>query len=128
MTDPSDAMPLARLLGVRIEEADDRRVVGTLTVRPELCTTGDQIHGGTLMAFADCLGAIGAFLALPSGAAGTTTIESKTNFTGRAPAGAELTGTCTPVSVGKRLSIWQTRITRDDERLVALVTQTQLVL
>ena len=80
------------------------------------------------MAFADSLGAIGGFLNLPEGASGTTTIESKTNFLGRAAAGAKLTGTTTPVSIGKRLSVWQTEISSEDGRSVALVTQTQLVL
>lgn len=123
-----DAMPLATLLGIAISDAKPDQVTGTLTVRPDICTAGNIIHGGSLMAFADSLGAIGAYLNLPEGAEGTTTIESKTNFIGRAEVGAVLTGTSTPVSVGKRLSVWQTRITSEDDKLIALITQTQLVL
>ncbi|MEM9124093.1 MAG: PaaI family thioesterase, partial [Pseudomonadota bacterium] len=89
---------------------------------------GDLMHGGALMAVADTLGAIGAFLTLPEGAGGTTTIESKTNFLGAARVGMTITATATPVHVGKRTSVWQTRIEREDGRPVALVTQTQLVL
>ena len=80
------------------------------------------------MAFADALGALGAFVNLPDGAAGTTTIESKTNFLGAAKQGETVTGEATPVQIGRRLSVWQTRITRPDGKAVALVTQTQMVL
>ena len=119
--------PLARLLGVKILEADKIRVVGRLEVRPEICTSGRILHGGAIMAFADTLGATGASLNLPSGT-GTTTIESKTNFISAAPEGSVVRGESTPVHVGRRSSVWQTRITREDGKLVALVTQTQLVL
>lgn len=128
MSNLADAMPLATLLGIEASEAKPDLVTGTLTVRPDLCTAGHAVHGGALMAFADSLAAIGAYLNLPEGAEGTTTIESKTNFIGRAEVEAVLTGTSTPVSVGKRLSVWQTRITSEDDKLIALITQTQLVL
>jgi uncharacterized protein (TIGR00369 family) len=120
-------MPLARLMGVTVDEAAPERVVARLTVRPELCTAGEILHGGALMAFADTCGAIGASLNLPDGA-NTTTIESKTNFLGRAPVGMEVTATTTPIHVGRRSSVWQTRITDPSGKLLALVTQTQLVL
>ena len=128
MSSPIDAMPLAKLLGIELVEFGPDKIVGEMTVREELCTAGNSVHGGALMAFADSLGAIGGFLNVPEGANGTTTIESKTNFLGRAEAGTKLTGTTTPVSIGKRLSVWQTEICGEDGRPVALVTQTQLVL
>ena len=121
-------MPLAATLGVTIHEGSKERVAGKLPVRPDICTAGNIVHGGAIMAFADCLGAVGAFLTLPEGASGTTTIESKTNFLGAAPEGDTVTGVATPVSIGRRLSVWQTEITRSDGKKVALVTQTQLVL
>lgn len=125
---PANAMPFSRLMGVEVTSAEKDRIVGTLNVRPDLCTSGKIMHGGAIMAFADALGAIGAFMNLPEGANGTTTIESKTNFLGAAPEGDTVTGETTPVQRGKRLSVWQTRITRSDGRLVALVTQSQMVL
>ena len=79
------------------------------------------------MAFADTLGGVGTMLNLPEGA-GTTTIESKTNFIAAAPAGARITAEATPLHRGRRTMVWQTRITTAEGRLVALVTQTQLVL
>lgn len=121
-------MPLAGTLGVTIDEGSRDRVVGRLPVRPEICTAGNIVHGGAIMAFADCLGAVGAFLTLPDGASGTTTIESKTNFLGGGPVGSLLVGEATPVKIGKRLSVWQTRIRTDNGADIALVTQTQLVL
>jgi 1,4-dihydroxy-2-naphthoyl-CoA hydrolase len=128
MTNPADSMPFSKLMGVNVTSAAKDRIVGELTVRPDLCTSGGILHGGAIMAFADALGAVGAFMNLPEGAKGTTTIESKTNFLGAAPEGQIVTAETTPVQIGKRLSVWQTRIVRADGKAVALVTQTQLVL
>ncbi len=125
MSDLAGAMPFASLLGVKTTEAKSERVVGTMTVRDDLCTAGENVHGGALVAFADSLGAIGAYRNLPEGAEGTTTIESKTNFLAGAKAGERLEGVATPVSLGRRLSVWETRISREGGRLVALVVQTQ---
>ncbi|MFO1240362.1 MAG: PaaI family thioesterase [Sphingomonadaceae bacterium] len=124
----ADTMPFSKLMGVQIIQADKSRIEGELTVRSDLCTAGGILHGGAIMAFADALGAIGAFLNLPEGAKGTTTIESKTNFLAAAPQGEKVTAIATPVSIGRRLSVWQTHITRSDGKAVALVTQTQMVL
>jgi 1,4-dihydroxy-2-naphthoyl-CoA hydrolase len=115
-------------MGVSVTETAKDRIVGELLVRADLCTSGSILHGGAIMAFADALGAIGAFMNLPDGAGGTTTIESKTNFLGAAREGDTVRGETTPVQVGERLSVWQTRITRGDGKAVALVTQTQMVL
>jgi 1,4-dihydroxy-2-naphthoyl-CoA hydrolase len=84
------------------------------------------LHGGAIMAFADNLGAAGTILNLPEGA-WTTTIESKTNFIGSAPLGSRVIGEVTPIHRGRTTLVWQTRVTRAAVRLVALVTQTQLV-
>lgn len=128
MSNPADAMPFSKLMGVVILEASAERVVGELLVRDDLCTTGGILHGGAIMAFADALGALGAFLALPPGAAGTTTLESKTNFLGAAKAGVTVRGVATPAHVGGTTSVWQTAIATADGKPIALVTQTQLVL
>lgn len=120
-------LPFAKLLGVEVVSASPERIVGELTVRDDLCTRPAVLHGGAIMAFGDTLGAIGTVINLPEGA-GTTTIESKTNFVAPAPAGTRVIGEATPVHRGKRTMIWQTRITTPEGRLVALVTQTQLVL
>lgn len=124
----ADIIPFAKTMGVEIIEASAERVVGKLLVRPDLCTTGGTLHGGAVMALADSLGAIGAYLALPQGAAATTTLESKTNFLGAAKGGTTVTAESTPVHRGKRTSVWQTKITSEDGKAVALVIQTQLVL
>jgi uncharacterized protein (TIGR00369 family) len=120
-------LPFAALLGIEFKSATTERVVAELEVRDELCTRPAVLHGGAIMAFADTLGATGTILNLPPGA-GTTTIESKTNFVAPAPVGTRVVGEATPVHRGRRTMIWQTRITTPEGRLVALVTQTQLVL
>jgi len=119
--------PFPSLMGVEILQAAKDGVKARLTVRPDLCTSGHILHGGAIMAFADTLGATGAALNLAEGA-GTTTIESKTNFIGAAKEGTTVIAESSPVHIGRRSSVWQTRITREDGKLVAIVTQTQLVL
>ena len=121
------AMPFAELMGVEIVEREKARVVGRLTVREDLCTAGGILHGGAYMAFADTLGAIGGFLNLPEGAR-TTTLESKTNFLGSAKVGQTVIGEATPLHIGRRSSVWQTRVTSEDGRLLALVIQTQMTI
>ena len=128
MSNPAEMMPFAKTMGVQVSEASAERVVGTLLVRDDLCTAGGILHGGAIMAFADALGAIGGFLSLPEGATGTTTLESKTNFLGSAKASVTVRGETTPVHRGKRTSVWQTKITTDDGKSVALVLQTQMTL
>jgi len=121
-------MPFAEYLGIELVEAGKEKIVATLLVRPELCTTGGILHGGAMMAVADSIGAIGAYLNLGEAAKGTTTVESKTNFIGSAVAGSIVTAETTPIHRGKRTSVWQTKITGENAKLLALVTQTQLVL
>jgi len=123
----SRPLPFAELLGIEYLAADKEKVTAELTVRPELCTRPEVLHGGAVMAFADTLGAIGTVLNLPEGAS-TTTIESKTNFLAAAPVGSTVRAETTPVHRGRRTMVWQTRITTAEGRLVALVTQTQMVL
>jgi|SRR5579864_483081 len=127
MKEPVSTQPFPRLMGVEVLEATKEKIRGRLLVRPDLCTSGHILHGGAIMAFADTLGAIGAFLNLPEGA-GTTTIESKTNFIGSAKEATTVDAETTPIHVGRRTSVWQTKITREDGRLVAIVTQSQMVL
>jgi len=119
--------PFPQLMGVEILSAEPKRVTAQMVVRPDLCTSGNILHGGAIMAFADGLGGVAAFLNLPEGA-GTTTVESKTNFFAAAREGETVMAETTPLHVGRRTSVWQTRISRADGKLVALVTQTQLVL
>ena len=120
-------LPFAELLGIEYLSANKERVSAELTVRDDLCTRPAVLHGGAIMAFADTLGAAATILNLPEGAA-TTTIESKTNFVAPAPVGTKVTGETTPIHRGRRTMVWQTRITTAEGRLVAVVTQTQMVL
>jgi len=121
------ALPFAQLLGIEYVSAARDKVVAEMAVREDLCTRPAVLHGGAIMAFADTLGAAGIILNLPDGA-GTTTIESKTNFIAAAPLGARVIGETTPVHRGRRTMVWQTRISTAEGKLVALVTQTQMVL
>ena len=115
------------LLGIQLSEVGPERVVASMEVRPELCTTGGVLHGGAIMAFADTLGAVATFANLPEGAR-TTTIESKTNFLGAAPAGSRVIGECTPFHRGRTTMVWQTLVRSEAGKLCAVVTQTQMVL
>lgn len=121
-------MPFAELKGVKFVEAELDRVVAQMVVRPDLCTLRRTIHGGAVMALADSVGAAATVINLPEDAKGTTTIESKTNFIGGAREGSTVTATATPVHRGRRTQVWQTRLETEDGKLVAVVTQTQMVL
>ena len=121
-------MPFAELKGVKFVEADKDRVVARMLVRPDLCTLHHTIHGGAVMALADSVGAAATVINLPADAKGTTTIESKTNFIGAAKEGSTVVATATPVHRGRRTQVWQTRLETEDGKLVAVVTQTQMVL
>jgi 1,4-dihydroxy-2-naphthoyl-CoA hydrolase len=121
-----NVLPFAKHIGVEFVSASRERVVGRMVVKPELCTRPEILHGGAVMAFADTLGAAGTILNLAEGA-WTTTIESKTNFIAPAPVNSAVTGEAVPLHRGRRTMIWQTKVTTADGKLVALVTQTQLV-
>ena len=118
---------LPGLLGIEFREVTPERVVATMKVRPDLCTTGGILHGGSIMAFADTLGAVGTSLNLPQGA-GTTTVESSTKFLAAAPAGTTVTGECSAFHRGRTTMVWQTLVRTEAGKLCAVVTQTQLVL
>ncbi|HEV8437072.1 MAG TPA: PaaI family thioesterase [Methylomirabilota bacterium] len=117
---------LAQLLGIELVEATADRVVARLVIRDDLRTVGGSLHGGTLMALADTVGAAATVLNLPAGAT-TTTLESKTNFFAAGRAGA-VRAEATPLHRGKRTMVWQTRVTDDSGRLLSLTIQTQMVL
>jgi uncharacterized protein (TIGR00369 family) len=119
--------PLPRWLGLTVTVAEPDRVVAELTVREELCTLGSIMHGGAIMAFADTVGAIGTIVNLREGQS-TTTLESKTNFFVGSPVGTKLIAEATPLHRGRRTQVWETRIANEQGRLVAKVTQTQMVL
>lgn len=115
------------LMGIQLMEVTPERVVATMEVRPDLCTTGKVLHGGAIMAFADTLGAVGTIANLQKDTR-TTTIESKTNFLRAAPEGTCITGECTAFHRGKTTMVWQTQIKTDTGKLCAVVIQTQLVI
>ncbi|MDE2286528.1 MAG: PaaI family thioesterase, partial [Hyphomicrobiales bacterium] len=119
--------PFADYLGIKLTHISKEKVVAELPVRSELATMPDIIHGGAIMSFADNVGAVATVANLPPGAS-TTTIESKTNFFAAIPVGDTARAECTPLHRGRTTMVWQTRITRNDGRLCAMVTQTQLVL
>ena len=121
-------LPFADLKGVIFTEATLDRVVAKMHVRPDLCTANNVVHGGALMAFADSVAAAATIINLPPDAKGTTTLESKTNFISGANEGATLIATATPVHRGRRTQVWQTRLESEEGKLIALVTQTQMVL
>lgn len=117
---------LVRHLGIRFVETEKDRVVAELEVRPELLTTTGSLHGGTLMAFADTIGAAGTVVNLAPGQ-NTATLESKTNFFAAVRSG-KVRAESTPLHKGKRTHVWQTRVTDDTGRLVSLTIQTQVIL
>jgi uncharacterized protein (TIGR00369 family) len=124
----ANPLPLAELLGIEFVSAETDAVTARMVVRPDMCTLGGFAHGGAIMSFADTLGGAAAFVSLPPEAKGTTTLESKTNFVGAAPSGSTLIGHATLVHRGRRTQVWQTRVTTEGGKLVAMTVQTQMTL
>jgi uncharacterized protein (TIGR00369 family) len=122
-----DPLPFAALMGIKVVSVTPDLVIGELTVREDLCTRPAVLHGGAAMAFADTIGAIATVANLKEGET-TTTIESKTNFFAAIPLGDTARAECSALHKGRTTMVWQTRITRGDGRLAALVMQTQMVL
>jgi uncharacterized protein (TIGR00369 family) len=122
----ANPLPFAQLLGIEFISAGADSLAARMLIRPELCTIGGIAHGGAIMSFADTLAAAAAFISLPAEARGTTTVESKTNFVASAPAGSTVIGRATLIHRGKKTQIWQTLVATEDEKLVALVVQTQV--
>jgi 1,4-dihydroxy-2-naphthoyl-CoA hydrolase len=128
MSDPlAFQAPFADYLGIKLTHVSPERVEAELTVRKELATVPDILHGGAIMALADNLGGVATVVNLPKGAR-TATIESKTNFFSAIPVGETARAECTALHRGRTTMVWQTRITRNDGRLCALVIQTQIVI
>lgn len=117
---------LAAHLGIRFVETEKDRIVAELEVRPELLTTTGTLHGGTLMAFADTVGAAGTVVNLEPGQK-TATLESKTNFFAAVREG-KVRAEAKPLHRGKRTHVWETRVTDASGRLVSLTIQTQVIL
>jgi uncharacterized protein (TIGR00369 family) len=122
-----EAMPLCAKLGIRAESYAAAQVALSLDWAPDLCTTNGILHGGVVMALADSAGGACALLNLPEGSSGTATIESKTNFLGVVRSGT-VTATATPLHVGGTTIVVETSVHDASGRLIAKVTQTQVVL
>jgi uncharacterized protein (TIGR00369 family) len=120
-------IPFAKTLAIETLRYAPEEVRARLAWSPELCTAGGVLHGGALMTLADTTGAACAFLNLPDGAAGTTTVESKTNFL-RAVRSGYAEATSRPLHAGRTVIVVETDVRDDRDRLVARVTQSQLVL
>ncbi|TMC82580.1 MAG: PaaI family thioesterase [Chloroflexi bacterium] len=120
-------MPLAATLGIRAEVYSADEVVLSMDWAASLCTANGILHGGAIMALADSAGGTCAMLNLPTDASGTSTIESKTNFLGAVRSGA-VTATSTPLHRGSTTIVVETAVRDSGGKLVAKVTQTQLVL
>ncbi|WP_425409401.1 PaaI family thioesterase [Hyphococcus sp.] len=118
--------PFAKMMGVNMTFVSKERIEGELAVTKDHCTIPDILHGGAIMAFADNMGGIGAFLNMPSGAS-TATIESKTNFLRAIPLGQTARAVTTSVNIGRTLQVWKTEIFREDGKPAAIVIQTQII-
>lgn len=119
--------PMSKLMGVELVSVEPDRIRATMLAREEMGNGSAILHGGAYMAFADYLGAIGTIANLPKGMV-TTTMESKTNFFAPAALGSTVHGESTPLHRGRRTMVWQTRLTSGEGKLLAMVTQTQIVI
>lgn len=122
-----DQSHFSRHIGLRITSYSTEKIEAEIKTGPEHSNRAGVMHGGAIMTMADTLGGVGTTANLPEGSA-TVTIESKTNFFSAIPVGDTARAECTPLHRGRTTMVWQTKITRGDGKLAAIVTQTQLVL
>jgi uncharacterized protein (TIGR00369 family) len=125
--DLAEMMPFAAVLGIELLGAGPEEVRARVAWEPSRCTAGGVLHGGVLMGLADSAGALCAFLNLPEGSAGTTTIESKTNFL-RAVRDGHVEAVARPLHAGRTTIVVDTELRDAAGRLVARTTQTQAVI
>jgi 1,4-dihydroxy-2-naphthoyl-CoA hydrolase len=125
--DPNLQPPFGAFMGMKITHLSKDKVEAEMPMREELNNRFGAMHGGAIMALADNLGGTATFANLREGER-TATIESKTNFFAPIPVGDVARAECTPLHRGRTTMVWQTKITRNDGRLCALVTQTQIVI
>jgi uncharacterized protein (TIGR00369 family) len=118
--------PFTKFLGLKVLQHSPERTEAELVVREDLLNRRGVIHGGAVMALGDTLGGMTASISLPKGGR-TATIESKTNFFAAIPKGDTVRAVCIPLHRGRTTIVLETRITRGDGKLAAIVTQTQLV-
>ena len=128
MMKPGEQPPFADLMGMKITHVSPERVTAELPVTKDLTNRNGVLHGGALMGFADNIGGTAATANLPATGGSTATIESKTNFFAGIPEGDVARAECTPLHRGRTTTVWQTKITRGDGKLAAVVTQTQLMM
>jgi 1,4-dihydroxy-2-naphthoyl-CoA hydrolase len=128
MMRPDEQPPFADFMGMTITHVSPEKVTAELPVTANLTNRNGVLHGGALMAFADNLGGTAATANLPADGGSTATIESKTNFFASIPEGDIAMAECTPLHRGRTTTVWQTKITRGDGKLAAIVTQTQLMM
>ena len=119
--------PFAEMLRIKVVSATPERIETEMVAFPELINRNGVLHGGAIMALADNNGGTGAFANLTEGQS-TTTIESKTNFLRAIPAGDVVRAVSIPLHLGRKTTVWQTTIYREDGKVAALVTQTQMTL
>lgn len=120
-------VPLSAMLSIRVADSGRSAVRLEMDWREDLCTAGGVLHGGALMSLADTAGAVCAFLNLPEGAGGTTTVESKTNLFAPVREGT-VTAVASPLHAGRTLIVVETELRDRTGALVAKTTQTQAVL
>ena len=128
MMKPDEQPPFADFMGMKITHVSPEKVTAELLVTANLTNRNGVMHGGALMGFADNLGGTAATANLPKEGGSTATIESKTNFFAGISLGDTAKAECTPLHRGRTTTVWQTRITRGDGKLAAIVTQTQLMM
>ena len=128
MMKPEEQPPFAEFMSMKITHVSPEKVTGEILVTNQLTNRNGVMHGGAVMAFADNLGGTAATANIPASGGSTATIESKTNFFAGIPEGDVAKAECTPLHRGRTTTVWQTRITRGDGKLAAIVTQTQLMM
>lgn len=116
--------PLHERLGIEVTAAQPDRVIGRMPVEGNTTPFG-LLHGGASAVLAEGLGSIGAHLTAPPDHMAVGIDLNATHH--RAARSGWVTGTATPVHVGRTVTTWAIRVVDDEDRLVCTARLTCLL-
>src|SRR5437870_2974690 len=111
---------LPGVLGIEFDSVEAGHVSSRLLVERRHMAPNGFLHAASVIALADTSCGYGCQVSLPAGASGFTTVELKSNFTGTATVGDELTCRAWMVHGGRSTQIWDADVTDESGRTMAL--------
>jgi uncharacterized protein (TIGR00369 family) len=110
---------LAATLGIEIKELTAERVVATMPVDDRTRQPFGILHGGASVALAETIASLGAIMNVDLQKSSAVGVEINANHL-RAKRDGIVTGTGTPIHVGRTTQVWEVRIVDEQQRPVCV--------